>query len=96
MKKYNKNWTFEYIQVHCPDGLKGGPISAGPERPTQRLNNLIETLLKSLLPTLKICIKDNWDFLRNLPTKKPFESTMFMWHFQFIYFNTHWPWSTNY
>ena len=43
----------EYIQVHCPDDLKGRPISGGPESPTQRLSNVIEILLKPLVPTLK-------------------------------------------
>ena len=66
----------EYIQVHCPDELKGRPISGGPESPTQRLSNLIEILLKPLVPTLKTYIKDDCDFLRNLPTKIPFDNTM--------------------
>ena len=48
---YTKN--SEYIQVHCPDYLKGTPIPGGPESPRQRLIKLIETLLKSLVPTLK-------------------------------------------
>ena len=43
----------ECIQVHCPDDLKGRPISGGRESLTHRLSNLIEILLKLLVPTLK-------------------------------------------
>ena len=66
----------EYNQVHCPDDLKGRLIPGGLEIPTQRLSNLIEILLKPLVPTLKTYKKDDWDFLRNLPTKIPFDNTM--------------------
>ena len=37
-------------------------MSCGPESPTQQLSNLIEILLKHLVPTLKSHIKDDWDF----------------------------------
>ena len=67
----------EYIQVHCPDNLKRRPISGGPESPTKGLGNLIEFLLKPVIAALKIYIKDDWDFLRKLPTKIPFDSTMY-------------------
>ena len=66
----------ECNQVHCPDDLKGRLIPGGLEIPTQRLSNLIEILLKPLVPTLKTYIKDDCDFLRNLPTKIPFDNTM--------------------
>ena len=67
----------EYIQVKCPDDLKGRPISGGPESPTQQLSNLLEILLKPLVPTLKTYVKDDRDLLRKLPTKIPFDSTMY-------------------
>ena len=67
----------EYIHVHGPDDLKGRTISGGPESLTQRLSNLIEILLKPLVPSLKTYIKDDWDFLRKLPTKIPFDSTIY-------------------
>ena len=38
---------------------------------------MTEILLKPLVPTLKTYIKDDWDFLRKLPTKIPFDSTMY-------------------
>ena len=67
----------EYIQVNCPDDLKGRPISGSLESPTQWWSNLTEILLKPLVPTLKTYIKDDWDFLRKLPTKIPFDSTVY-------------------
>ena len=67
----------EYVEVLNPEDLKGRPISGGPESPTQRLSNLIEILLKPLVPTLKTYIKDDWDFLRKLPSKIPYQSTMY-------------------
>ena len=67
----------ECIPVHCPDDLKGRPISDGPESPTQQLNNLTEILLKPLVPSLKTCIKDELDFLRKLSTKVHFDSTIY-------------------
>ena len=72
-----KTDSAEYIQVQSPDDLKGTPISGGPESPTQRLSSLIEILLKPLVPTLKTYIKDDLDFLRKLPTKIPFDCTMY-------------------
>ena len=38
---------------------------------------MTEILLKPLVPILKTYIKDDWDFLRKLPTKIPFDSTMY-------------------
>ena len=52
----------EYIQIHCPNDLKGKPISGDPESPIQHLGNLTEILLKSLVHTFKIYTKDDWDF----------------------------------
>ena len=75
----------EYIQVHCPNDLKGRPIYGGPESLTQQLSNLIEILLKPQVPTLKTYIKDDWDFLRKLPTKIPFDSTMYSYDISSLY-----------
>ena len=67
----------EYVEIINPADLKGRPISGGPESPTQRLSNLVEILLKPLVPTLKTYVKDDWDFLRQLPEKLPFQGTMY-------------------
>ena len=76
IKNVTNTENSEYIQHHCPEDSKGGPIYGGPESPTQRLSNLIEILLKTLVPTLKTSIKDGWDFLRKFPTKISFHSIM--------------------
>ena len=75
----------EHIQVHCPDNLKGRPISGGPEIPTRQLSNLNEILLKPLISTLKTYIKNDCDFLRKLPTKMPFDSTMYSYDIYRLY-----------
>ena len=61
------------VKEHLLPNLKGRPVSGGPESPTQRLSNLIKILLKPLVSTLKTCIKDDWDFVRKLHTKIPFD-----------------------
>ena len=66
-----------YVEIINPADLKGRPISGGPESPTQRLSNLVEILLKPLVPTLKTYVKDDWDFLRQLPEKLTFQGTMY-------------------
>ena len=50
-----------------PNSLKGRPIIAGPNSPTQRLISLPEKILTPLVPKLKSYIKDDWDFLKKLP-----------------------------
>ena len=78
MKNVINTENSEYIQVHCPDDFKGRPVSGGPDTvsggPTQRLRNLIETLLKPLVLvlTLNKYIKDDWDFLPKITTMTPF------------------------
>ena len=56
-----------------PDDLKGRPIIAGPESPTQRLSELLEKLLSPLVTLLKSYVKDDWDFLRKLPRNVDFD-----------------------
>ena len=52
-----------------PPDLKGRPIIAGPEAPTQHLSELIEKLLSPLVTHVKSYIKDDWDFLRKFPKR---------------------------
>ena len=56
-----------YIQMEPRNSLKGRPIIAGPNSPTQRLSSLLEKILTPLVPKLKSYIKDDWDFLKKLP-----------------------------
>ena len=72
-----KNSDSEYIHMPAPQDLKGRPIIAGPESPTQRLSELLEKLLSPLVPSLKSYIKDDWDFLRKLPHSLSFDCELF-------------------
>ena len=46
-----------------PSDLTLGPIVAVPNRPTRRLSNLFDMLLKPFLIHIKSYIKDNLDYL---------------------------------
>ena len=60
IKNVIKTEDSEYIQVRCPDDLKGRPISGDPESRAQPLSNLIEIVLsKPLVSTLKTYVKDD-------------------------------------
>lgn len=51
-----------------PNSLKGCPIIAVPNSPTQRLSSLLQKMLALLLPKLKSYIKDDSDFFNKLST----------------------------
>ena len=76
---------FEYIQVHCSDDLKGRPISGGPEKQTQKVSNLIEILLKTLVTTLKTYMKDDCNSLRKLPSNISLDSSMYSFDISSLY-----------
>ena len=57
-----------YIKMEPTISLKGQPFIAGPNSPTQRLSCLLKKILTPLVPKLKSYIKDDWDFLKKLPT----------------------------
>ena len=50
-----------------PNSLKGRPIIAGPNSPSQRLSSLLKKILTPLVTKLKSYIKEDWDFLKKLP-----------------------------
>ena len=56
-----------YIQTEPPNNLKGRPIIADKNSPTQRLSSLLEKILTPLIPKLKSYIKDDLGFLKKLP-----------------------------
>ena len=67
----------QYIQMPCPQNLKGRPIIAGPVAPTQRLSELMEKLLSPLVPLLKSYVKDDWNFIDKLPRTTDFECELY-------------------
>ena len=72
-----KTSNTDYIHMSVPPDLKGRPIIAGPESPTQRLSELLEKLLSPLVSSLKSYIKDDWDFLRKLPKTVDFDCELY-------------------
>ena len=62
-----ENFSEIYIQTEPPNNLKGCPIIADPNSPTQRSSSLLEKILTPLIPKLKSYIKDDLGFLKKLP-----------------------------
>ena len=71
------NNNTDYLHMTVPKDLKGRPIIAGPESPTQRLSELLEKLLSPLVTLLKSYVKDDWDFLRKLPKQVDFDCDLY-------------------
>ena len=65
------------INVLKPDDLKDRPIVAGPNNPTQVLSALIEKVLKPIAPCLTTYAKDDWHFIKQLPTTLNYEATLY-------------------
>ena len=65
----------EYIKMADPPKIPGRPICAGPISPTHRLSNLLDIILKPLVYKVKCYVKDDFDFLRQLPKQIDFDST---------------------
>ena len=59
----------EYIHMTFPPTLTGRPINGGPTAVTQGASHLLEKLLNPLVCNMKSYIKDEWDFLRKIPSK---------------------------
>ena len=58
-----------YLHMDTPQDLKGRPIIAGSNSPTNRLSELLEKILTPLVPHLKSYVKDDIDMLHKLPRK---------------------------
>ena len=52
------------INVLKTNDLKGRPIVAGPNSPTQALSSFIEKLLKPIVPCLTTYVNDDWHFIK--------------------------------
>ena len=58
----------DVLHLIDPPDLKGRPIVAGCNTPTRHLSELIEKILKPRVETQKTFIKDDWDYLKQLPS----------------------------
>ena len=54
--------------MQLPEDLKGRPIVGGPNSPTQGTSGLLEKILTPIVSCLKTYVKDDWDFIRKLPS----------------------------
>lgn len=57
----------EYIKLSAPSELKMRPIVAGPLSPTHRLSNFVDIILKPLCEQIPSFIRDDLDFLQQIP-----------------------------
>ena len=64
-----KELNSEYIHIPFPSTFKGRPINGGPQAVTQGASHLLEKLLTPFVSLMKSYVKDEWDFLRKIPSK---------------------------
>ena len=76
-----------YIEMEPPPDLKGRPIIAGPNSPTNHLGELLKKIISPLVPNFKSYIKDDWDFLRNLPNNIPYPCNLYSCDIKSLYTN---------
>ena len=81
------NCKSTYLEMDPPQDLKGRPIIAGPNSPTQHLSSILEKILSPLVPYMKSYIKDNWDFLRKLPSNVDYNCTLYSCDIVSLYSN---------
>ena len=67
METHFKHINVNQKNVSKPNDLKDRPIVAGPNSPTKVLSYLIEKLLKYIVPCLTTFIKNDSDFIKQLP-----------------------------
>ena len=65
----------EYIKMADPPKILGRPICAGPISPTHRSSDLLDIISQPLVYKVKNYVKDDFDFLRQLPKQIDFDST---------------------
>ena len=58
------------------DDLKGIPIVGGPNSPTQGTSGLLEKIFNPIVSSLKTYIKDDWGFIRKLPSRVDYPSVL--------------------
>jgi hypothetical protein len=62
-----KSQQKSYLRIIRPTDLKFRPIVAGPSCPTHRLSNLLDILLKPFVHHVKSYVRDDIDFLTQIP-----------------------------
>lgn len=77
----------EVISVENPEDLTFRPIVGGPASCTQRLSNFIDIILKPLCKHVKSFLRDDVDFLCNLPSNVPVGSLLVSFDVVSLYSN---------
>ena len=72
------------INVLKLNDLKGRLV-AGPNSPTQALSSLIKKMLKPIVPCLTTYVKDDWHFIKQLPTTLNYEATLYSCDIESLY-----------
>ena len=67
IEEINENHSI-CLNMQPPEDLKGRPIVGGPNSPTQGISVLLEKILTPIASCLKTYVKDDWDFIRKLPS----------------------------
>ena len=75
-EKMQKNDS-NYLKMSPPESLKGRPIIAGPTSPTKHLSKLIGKILGPLVPLQESYVKDDLDFIKQLPRQLDYEAVLF-------------------
>ena len=73
------------INVLKPNDLKGRPIVAGPNSPTQALSSLIKKILNPIVPCLTTYVIDDWQFIKQLPRTLNYEATLYSCDIESVY-----------
>ena len=72
------------INVLKLNDLKGRLV-AGPNSPMQALSSLIKKMLKPIVPFLTTYVKDDWHFMKQLPTTLNYEATLYSCDIESLY-----------
>ena len=67
----------DYLKMKPPASLKGRPIISGPVSPIKHLSQLISRILAPLVPLQESYVKDEWEFIKQLPRTLTYEAELF-------------------
>ena len=67
IEEINENHSI-CLNMQPPEDFKGRPIVVGPNSPTRGISGLLEKILTPIVSCLKTYVKDDWDFIRKLPS----------------------------
>ena len=75
----------EYIEMADPPKIPGRPVCAEPISPTHLLSNLLDIILTPLTYKVKSYVKDDFNFLHQLPKQIDLDSTFITFDVKSLY-----------